>query len=197
MSNSPAPTVTTFHPEVTDRYIAQLLTGFELTPAETSIFHLTLVSRPDWHPENTCMFIQEFRERGNDGLLLLAALALSGVDSHPGSSQLDREHKLSKCGSVWDYIGLLNSFIAGESKDHWRDGNCASKVPTPDPKLTEDERCSKREHAESALGFLRLAAADTNPRKHAITYYTNLCLKYGATHDEVSAVLLGESEVAD
>lgn len=185
------------HPEATGKYINQLIKYFGLTTTEIGVFHMTLAECPDWHPEVTCTFIVEARDRGNEGLMLLTSLALSDVPgAYPGGSMLDRDHKLARLGSIWDYVGLLKEYIAEESKDHWRDGNCAKEMKAADPKLSEGEKCTKREHAESALGFLRMAAADTHHRKHAVAYYTELCLKYGATQDEVTAALFGE-EVRD
>lgn len=184
------------HPEATNAYINQLIKSFGLTLTEVGVFHLTIGERADWHPEVTCTFITEARARGNDGLLAIVALALSPEPgAHPGGLGLDRDHELQRVGSIWDYLDLLTGFIREDSKDHWKAGNCSSKK-AGDEGRPRSAKCTKREHAESALGFLRMAASDTNHREHAVTYYVNLCLKYGATQDEVSAALLGEGAVA-
>lgn len=181
------------HPYATGDNVAHLVKDFGLTTTEIGVLYVTIGERPAWHPEVTCSFIVEARRRGNDGLLALQALALSAApDTHPGGLQLGRDHKLSRLGCLWDYLDLLTGYITEDSKDHWRDGNCSSRKKTMDPKLTGEEKCTKREHAESALGFLRMAAADTQHRKHAVAYYTELCLQYGATNAEVSAALFGE-----
>jgi len=193
-------TNTSLHPDATPANIDQFCQVFELTLTERGALYMILEQRPEWHPEAACLHIVDAREHGNDGITALVACILNpDTNAHPGGMNLPRGHHLNPTGYVWDYVSLLRDFITEANKDHWTPGNCSYKGH----RNADDARpgsvaaqCDKDRHAETALGFLRLAVADTVPAKHAIIYYTDLAKKYGATDDQISAALFGSEAAA-
>lgn len=190
----PATSKTQRHPGLTSYALTQLIRQHELTVSEQGALYIVLEQRPDWLPEVACMFIKDARAHGNAGVLSLLAVALHpNLRAHPGGASLPREHSLSTVGSIWDYIDLLNRFIEEDSKDHWRRGNCRKPAKTQDADLANQQRCSKHGHAEVALSFLRLAAADPRSPDSVIDYYTGLARKYGASKESIDDALTAQS----
>lgn len=198
--HNPAPISTGVHPDATQENIEQLCNFFELSLTELGALYMILERRPEWHPEAACLHIVDAREHGNDGITALVACILNpDTTAHPGGMNLPRGHYLNPTGYIWDYVGLLRDFITEANKDHWKNDNCSHKSRRHADDVTPgnaSEQCDKTRHAESALGFIRLATADTVPAKHAIIYYTDLAKKYGATDEQISAALFGTEAAA-